>query len=58
MKNSIKKRIRFTKNGKLVRRPMGVDHFKTRRSTKSNRNGRKNSSIHSTLRKSIITSHA
>ena len=58
MKNSIKKRIRITKNGKLVRRSMGVDHFRTRQSTKSIRNSRKNSSIHDTLRKSIITSHA
>jgi ribosomal protein L35 len=32
------KRIRITKNGKIVRRPMGTDHFKTRHSTKTNRN--------------------
>jgi ribosomal protein L35 len=42
---SLSKRIRITKNGKIVRRRMGVDHFKTRHSTKSNRNSRKTLSL-------------
>ncbi len=28
---SVLKRIRITKNGKVVRRPMAVDHFRTRK---------------------------
>jgi ribosomal protein L35 len=28
---SLQKRIRFTKTGKAMRRPMGVNHFKTRK---------------------------
>ncbi len=42
---SLSKRIRITKNGKIVRRRMGVDHFRTRKSTKSNRNARKTLSL-------------
>lgn len=42
---SIEKRLRVTKNGKVVRRPMGVDHFKTRKSNKSLRNKRKSRSL-------------
>lgn len=38
---SFTKRIKITKNGKVVRRRMAVDHFKTRKSTKMNRNSRK-----------------
>jgi ribosomal protein L35 len=42
---SFSKRIKITKNGKIVRRRMGVDHFKTRKSTKANRNSRKTRSL-------------
>ena len=31
---SVAKRIRFTGGGKIVRRPMGVDHFRTRKTQK------------------------
>lgn len=31
---SLAKRIKFTKTGKTVRRPMGVNHFKTRKNSK------------------------
>jgi ribosomal protein L35 len=48
---SISKRIRITKNGKVVRRRMGTDHFRTRHSTKSNRNGRKTMSLDFMLKK-------
>ena len=34
-KKSVAKRVKITRTGKIVRRPMGVNHFKTR---KSNRN--------------------
>ncbi|OGY66103.1 MAG: hypothetical protein A3A04_00925 [Candidatus Harrisonbacteria bacterium RIFCSPLOWO2_01_FULL_40_28] len=32
MKKSITKRIRVTKNGLLLHRPMAVDHFKSKKS--------------------------
>jgi len=35
MQKSFTKRIRITKNGKLLRRSMAVDHFRTRKSTKN-----------------------
>jgi ribosomal protein L35 len=38
---SFTKRIKVTKNGKVVRRRGGVGHFKTRKSSKVNRNSRK-----------------
>ena len=38
---SLTKRIRITKNGKIVRRAMGVNHFRTRTNAKSIRNKRK-----------------
>jgi ribosomal protein L35 len=42
---SLSKRIRITKNGKIVRRPMRLDHFKTRKSTNNVRGKRKNRSL-------------
>jgi len=35
MKKSVAKRIRVTRRGKIVRRSMGVDHFRTRKSGKN-----------------------
>jgi ribosomal protein L35 len=57
MKKSVSKRIRITKNGKIVRRRMGVDHFRTRRSTKNNRDSRKSLSLNYPL-KEILSSNA
>ncbi len=48
---SLSKRIRITKNGKIVRRRMGVDHFRTRQSTKTNRNARKTKSLDFSMKK-------
>ena len=42
MNKSLSKRIRITKNGKIVRRPMAVSHFRTRTNAKAIRNKRKN----------------
>ncbi|HTY40131.1 MAG TPA: 50S ribosomal protein L35 [Candidatus Paceibacterota bacterium] len=42
---SFSKRIRITKNGKIVRRSMRLDHFKTRKSTKNARGKRKARSL-------------
>jgi ribosomal protein L35 len=50
---SVTKRIKFTKQGKMVRRPMAVDHFRTRSTTKNIRNKRKNRSL-DFPRKSIV----
>jgi ribosomal protein L35 len=38
---SLTKRIRITKNGKVVRRGMAVNHFRTRANAKGVRNKRK-----------------
>ncbi len=37
---SFSKRIRLTKTGKALRRPMGVNHFKTRQNANGIRNKR------------------
>ncbi len=42
---SVQKRIKITKNGKIVRRRTGVSHFKTRKSSKMNRDSRKSRSL-------------
>jgi ribosomal protein L35 len=42
---SITKRIRITGNGKIVRRPMGVNHFRTRKSAKNVQSKRKTLSL-------------
>ncbi len=35
MKDTISDRIKITRNGKVLRRSMGVGHFRTRKSTKN-----------------------
>ena len=47
---SVTKRIKITKNGKIVRRRGGVGHFKTRKSSKMNRDSRKSRSLDMPLR--------
>jgi ribosomal protein L35 len=41
LKKSLAKRIRITRNGKIVRRPMAVDHFRTRSTGRSIQQKRK-----------------
>lgn len=41
MNKSITKRIRITRNNKIVRRPMAVNHFRTRATAKNIRGKRK-----------------
>ncbi|MEK7546992.1 MAG: 50S ribosomal protein L35 [Patescibacteria group bacterium] len=41
MQKSFVKRIKITKNGKIIRRSMSVNHFRTRKSTKNIRHKRK-----------------
>ncbi|MBM3256834.1 MAG: 50S ribosomal protein L35 [Candidatus Liptonbacteria bacterium] len=50
---SVAKRIRITRQGKLVRRPMSVDHFRTRQSTKNIRNKRKGRSLDYPMKKIV-----
>jgi len=45
MRKSLSKRIRITKNGKIIRRPMAVDHFRTRKSNRNVRGKRKTLSL-------------
>ncbi len=45
MSKSITKRIKFTKNMKIVRRPMAQGHFRTRTTAKAIRNKRKGRSL-------------
>lgn len=51
---SLTKRVRITKNGKLVRRSMGVNHFKTRKSTNNNRAKRKSRTFSEADHKNIV----
>ena len=48
---SVRKRIRITKNGKVVRRPMGVNHFKTRKTGRGIQNRRKSLGLDYPLKK-------
>jgi ribosomal protein L35 len=47
---SVSKRIRITKNGKIVRRPMGVNHFKTRKTGRGIQGKRKTLSLDHPIR--------
>lgn len=40
MQKSVAKRIKLTRGGKMKRRPMGVNHFRSRKNAKSVRNKR------------------
>lgn len=54
MQKSISKRIRVTKTGKLVRRSMAIDHFRTRKSTKNLRQKRNTRGLNSVSLKAIL----
>jgi len=41
LRKSFGKRIRITKTGKAMRRPMGIDHFRSKKTGKARRNTRK-----------------
>lgn len=40
-RKSVSKRFRITKNGKILRRAIGQDHFRAKKSGKAKRQGRK-----------------
>ncbi len=48
---SVSKRIRVTRTGKIMRRPMGVDHFKTKKSNKTSRRSRGTTTLNYPARK-------
>ncbi len=48
---SVRKRIRITKNGKVVRRRMGVDHFRTTKNGKGVRSRRTSMGLDYPLKK-------
>jgi ribosomal protein L35 len=51
MRKTVAKRIRITKTGKIMRRKMGVDHFRVRKS-KGQKRGQKHSlAVHSSDRR-------
>lgn len=53
MKKSITKRIKLTKNGKVVRRPMAVNHSRTRKNAKAVMGKRKSRGLAIPLRNII-----
>jgi ribosomal protein L35 len=57
MKKSVTKRIRITRTGKVMRRRMGVDHFKARKSKRSNREGRNGATLNSKDMKNIANEY-
>lgn len=50
---SLTKRLRITRTGKIVRRPMAVNHFRTRANAKGVRNKRKTLSLNYPMKKLI-----
>jgi ribosomal protein L35 len=53
VKKSIRSRFKKTKTGKLIRRKMGVSHFKAKKTGSQKRNKRKNSEVKKVDRKII-----
>ncbi|HVM76721.1 MAG TPA: hypothetical protein VMU07_01035 [Candidatus Paceibacterota bacterium] len=51
LSKSLTKRIRITKNGKMVRRAMATDHFRTRATQKNIRNKRQSRGLNYPLKK-------
>ena len=50
---SFTKRIKVTRTGKIVRRPMAVNHFRTRSNAKGIRNKRKTLSLNYPMKKLV-----
>lgn len=46
MKKTIADRIKITGTGKLLRRPMGVDHFRSKKTSQKKQRLRKNMAVH------------
>jgi len=54
-KKTFTKRFKVTKTGKILRRKMGLSHFKSKKSPKAIRNNRSLSAISSFDKKQIIS---
>lgn len=52
---ALSKRLKVTKNGKMIKRKAGQDHFNSRESGKTRRNKRSDVQLSSTLRKAVET---
>jgi ribosomal protein L35 len=50
---ALAKRVKITKNGKVVRRPMAVDHFRTRKNARKIQSKRKTLSLDYPMKKII-----
>lgn len=48
---SLTKRIKITRNGKVIRRPMGIDHFKTTKTKKARRQKRVTRNLNYSIKK-------
>ncbi len=53
MKKSVTKRIRITRTGKVMRRTMGIDHFRARKSKRTRRGGRQSGTLNAKDMKNI-----
>jgi len=54
MKKALATRIKITKTGKLIRRPMGIDHFRSRKTKRQVVQGRKSAGVHISDRNAIL----
>ncbi len=54
-KKTFTKRFKITKTGKILRRKMGLSHFKSKKSPKAIRNNRSLSALSSFDKKQIIS---
>jgi large subunit ribosomal protein L35 len=52
---ALSKRIKITKNGKVIKQKAGKDHFNARESGKTRRNKRRDVKMTSTVRRAIQT---
>lgn len=57
MKKSISQRIRITRRGKVIRRPMGVGHFRTRKNQKTVRGLGKKRGLNHPLKNILLNNH-
>ena len=53
LSKALSKRVKVTKNGKIVRRPTAVDHFRTRKHARKIQSKRKTLSLDYPLKKII-----
>jgi large subunit ribosomal protein L35 len=52
---ALSKRIKITKNGKMIKQKAGKDHFNARESGKTRRNKRRDVKLTSTVKRAVAT---